>query len=229
MTFGSDVSRFCQSTISSPLAAHALITTSYSGESSTTEVYEAFILIGDTLSTISSLTSLATGLAVADAVVVAWDLPEMISFPPDYRTSLANRIGVSVTPTATPAPSPSLPTQTGNVTPTPDAPLSTGAKAGIGVGVVLGAAVIVGIIILLWLRRRKRGPAVGLGQAVAEMEDQDGTHAKKRWFFGGRWRNEAEVRPTLTQELDSKAVRLVPGPPVELDSAEVRHDEAVHR
>jgi hypothetical protein len=46
--------------------------------------------------------------------------------------------------------------------------------------------------------------------------------------FSGRWKNEVEGRPAPTPELDSKAVRVVPGQPEELDSAEVGHHEEAH-
>lgn len=216
MTFGSDVSRFCQSTISSPVVAHAFITTTEEGNKSTIEVYEIPTVVTGAQSTISNLTSLATGLAVADPVVVAWALQDMSSFPSDYRTSLASKIGIALVSGATPASSSSLPKETEDSVSTANPPLSTGAKAGMGVGIAVGVAVIAGILGLFWLRRRKRNQII-----IAEMADQDETNARRRWFLGGRWRNEAEVRPTPTQELDSKAVRIVPGPPAELDSAQV--------
>ncbi|KAF2676246.1 hypothetical protein K458DRAFT_424867 [Lentithecium fluviatile CBS 122367] len=174
------------------------------------------------------MTSIFTGLAVADPVVVAWASEDMSSFPSDYRTSLADRIGVVMNMDATPESTSSLPsqTQTGESVPPIDPSLSTGAKAGIGVGVALGVAVIVGIVTLLRLRRRKRKSAVDSEQTgIPEMEDQDATNGRRRWFLGGRWRNEAEVRGVPTQELDSKAVHVVPGPPAELDSSEVRQEE----
>ena len=53
------------------------------------------------------------------------------------------------------------------------------------------------------------------------MEDQDAAFAKKKWFLGGRWRNELGVK-NEPHELDSKAVNLVPGSPIELDAADRR-------
>jgi len=247
MTFGSDVSRYCQSTVSSFLVAHALITTTNTFDGSSTEVYEVTTVDDQATITISNLTSLmVTGLAVAEPVVVAWNLQEMTSFPTKYRNSLASRIGVVLETNATPVSTPALPNETGDptgdpkgdptgdptgdTTPIPNASLSTGAKAGIGVGVVFGVALVLGAIVLLWLRRRKQGKPLSPERAIIpEMADQDRTHARRRWFLGGRWRTEVEVMPTPAQELDSKTVRSLPGPPVEMGSVEVNHREGVSR
>jgi len=60
-----------------------------------------------------------------------------------------------------------------------------------------------------------------------------------KWLLGGRWRHEADSKSKaqelyvnegdyelegegLQQELDSRAVIIVPGPPVELDAREMR-------
>ena len=80
-----------------------------------------------------------------------------------------------------------------------------------------------GAAVLFWLKKRRRPQdAPYQADTTAEMEDQDHTLAKRKWFLGGSWRNEAEAKRDPL-ELDSKTVRLVAGPPVELDSYEVQH------
>lgn len=229
MTFGSDISRFCQSTISSPLRAHAILTTisDYSG-ATTQKVYEWTIIKEGSASTVSNMTSISIGLAVAGPVVVAWNREEMLQFPAEYRTSLASKIGVVLETGATPASTSELPRRTGDSPPNPPSTrFSSGVKAGISVGAILGAAIIVGTILLLWFRKRKRRTAVDSDQpGISEMEDQDAKQARMRWFLGGRWRSEVEAaHATPTQELDSKVVHVVPGPPAELDSSEIRYPD----
>lgn len=53
-------------------------------------------------------------------------------------------------------------------------------------------------------------------------------HAPSRfkWFLEGRWRSEAEERIDL-QELDSKTVKIVPGPPVELEASYLGRKEGI--
>ena len=173
----------------------------------------------------SSITGLATGLAVADPVVVAWNLEEMELFPDAYRTSLAKRIGV-----ASPASglsSSNFPEATGNGMNTdPDKAasdgLSTGAKAGIGVGVSLGTVLLIAALVLYLIQRSAKTKE--RNTAMAELEDPQTTNSRKRWFLGGRWRNEAGVDGSTKHELDSRAVNVVSGPPAELDSRHIRHD-----
>jgi hypothetical protein len=226
MTIGSDVWLSCLSTITSPLVVHGLVSRT-GADGIISAAYEITSIIGSSTSVVSNITSIATGLAVARPFIIAWDLEEMTDFPSDYRTSLANKIGVVMTMDATPAGTSRLPspTSTASLPPHSTSQLSSGAKAGLGVGVAIGVALIVSISTFLILRRRKRRATVGPEQtSIPEMEDQDATNARRRWFFGGRWRNEAETRTVPTQELDSKTVHIVPGPPAELDSSTPRHD-----
>lgn len=221
MTFGPDVSRFCQSTITTPIPAHAYITTS------NTSLYEVVTSKGGTASTISQITTLGTRLAVADPVVVAWDLEEMAQFPTDYRASLAKRIGVAL-PTST-SKSATF-SEIGRNPEKSSNPASAGpgigAKAGIGVGVAVGIMLLLGLLVFYLVRRRKARQLAIIhgsnGIDTAEMEDQDATNARRKWFLGGRWRNEAEVRTAPTPELDSRTVHVVPGFPVELRSEEAK-------
>ncbi|KAF1971226.1 hypothetical protein BU23DRAFT_184741 [Bimuria novae-zelandiae CBS 107.79] len=219
MSFGSGIPRFCQSTITVPLAVHAYIT------SNGTSSYEWTTTAADGSASIdSSITGLATGLAIADPVVVAWNLDELAQFPAGYRTSLAEKIGVELT--ATPASSLTLPGKTGEaVEPSPHPNvLDTGAKIGIGVGAGMVVCILLGVLLFLYIRRRRNRKHTTVeersGPETAEMEDHDAVLAKKKWYLGGRWRNEAAAEGPPTQELDSKTVHVVPGPPAELDSRE---------
>jgi hypothetical protein len=247
MTIGTYMPRSCVSSITTPVLAHALMelptvstytfvtgSTSWTSASSFTYLaYEVLTTLAltpspgvfeDTVTVVANLTTITSGLAVADPIQVAWQLKDLSSFPASYATSIADRIGVSMTPTV--SNTPTLPRETG-ASPTPQATgttkLSTSAKAGIGIGSVIGVLAITATVILLWLRaRRKATPApVNNGHAVPEMEDQDKSLAKRKWFLGGRWRSEAQAEG-LTQELDSRTVHIVPGPPAELETHAVR-------
>ncbi|KAF2829619.1 hypothetical protein CC86DRAFT_435446 [Ophiobolus disseminans] len=177
----------------------------------------------------SNTTKLTNGVAIADAISIGWQPSDLSKFPPAYATDIARKIGVPLI-TATPATSSSLPRETSTlpVLPPPQN-LSTAAKAGIGIGAALGFTVIISIIVAILLlrkRRQKRAAATPSTDArpdTPEMEDQDVTLATRKWYLGGRWRNEAEARND-PEELDSRAVHVVPGPPAELDAAERRRE-----
>ncbi|KAF2185534.1 hypothetical protein K469DRAFT_778477 [Zopfia rhizophila CBS 207.26] len=137
MTFGSEWPRACLSSFSTPFRAYALLTTiPYSGASSSTVVYEyvtsTFVggsfTNGYSSSTASNITTVTLGMAVADPVVVAWELQDFSLFPTGYASSLAQKIGVSLESTPTPATTSSLPQQTNP--PSEPHNLSTGQKAG---------------------------------------------------------------------------------------------------
>ena len=231
MIFASEWPSACISSFSSPFQAHALLTTAL--DSGATSVQTAYEFVTSTYiggsgttaykaSTIANIVTVSQGLAVADPVVVAWQTKDFQSFPTAYATSLAQKIGIKLNDTS-PTLNDTSPISAGKG-------LSTGAKAGIGVGVVFGAAIF-GIPFVLWYlrRHRKKTQTVDGTDNVAEMEDQDGTLAGRKWFLGGKWRSEASAIQRQ-QELDSKTVRVVPGPPVELDGterqpgSEIRHE-----
>jgi hypothetical protein len=236
MTFGSDVQRYCISSISTPFRAHALVTRSFpsmlNGIStfSYSMVYEYVTATfagtdaaGNSVFstfTVSNITTISSALAVADPIRVAWQLEDLAVFPTAYAASLGSKIGASPTPRVQTVPD--LPRETSK--PPASQELSTASKAGIGVGSVLGAIIIVTAIILLWMRsRRKRSIPMQESTQVPEMEDQDGNLAKRKWFLGGRWRSEAHAERTA-QELDSKTVHVVPGPPAELEAHNYSQD-----
>jgi hypothetical protein len=159
-------------------------------------------------------------------VIVAWQIEDLQLFPSDYQTSLARKIGVP------------LPTGTSSRQPTnasmPD-DLSTAAKAGIGVGAVVVAAIIGLLTMILCIRRRRKRASTIQRPNVAELEDPDQNNTPRKWFFGGKWRNEVhaeavnevhanavenELDSTIVQnELDSRNVHIIPGPPAELDGS----------
>ncbi|KAH7382131.1 hypothetical protein BKA66DRAFT_570433 [Pyrenochaeta sp. MPI-SDFR-AT-0127] len=214
---------WCSSTFSTPLPAFALLTVQTTQNENAT-VYDH--ITTTTLSngivrtsTLSNLTTITTGVAIAKPWFIAWESKDLSQFPSSYATSLASKIGVTLSGMATPASSSSLPRQTD--LPPSNPSMSTGAKAGIGVGAVVGAALLLGALTILFLRRRKKYAPAAVEEeeedmGVAEMEDQDRELADRKWFVGGQWRN--EVRTEEKQhELDSKTVHVVPGPPAELD------------
>lgn len=171
-------------------------------------------------SKISSTTALSTGLAVADPVVIAWQIEDFRLFPSDYATSLARKIGVTLPTTGSDAKLPSDAESPG---------ISTGAKAGIGVGIAVGVlAILVAVVLLRLKKRRKAAQAVEPQHTLPEMADQDQDLAKKKWWAGGIWRSEADAHAD-PQELESKTVHVVPGPPAELDGAELRHPNETGR
>jgi NAD(P)-dependent dehydrogenase (short-subunit alcohol dehydrogenase family) len=89
--------------------------------------------------------------------------------------------------------------------------LSTGGKAGIGVGAVLGFVALGALLILLLLRRKKKLQH----PTVPEM---DGQPSGFKRFLGGKWRAEAEAKSEPV-EIDSRGIKVIPGPPVELEAA----------
>ena len=144
---------------------------------------------------ISSITTIATGLAVADPVVVAWQIDDVGTFPSEYVKSLVARYSIpSPASTSTPTINALEPT----TAPTSNG-LSTGTRVGIGVGVALAAALAGGLLIFWCLRRRRKaGGTEGPDAVISEMEDQDHTHTERKWYFGGRWRSEVDAKRLKT-------------------------------
>jgi hypothetical protein len=164
---------------------------------------------------LSSTTTIATGLAVADPVWIAWQIEDIGTFPSEYVKSLVERFGVAspsnTSTTISDAPGPTTILRANG--------LSTGAQVGVGVGATL-VAVIAGSLIIFWClkkRRRATASANAPDTVIPEMEVQDYSHSQRKWFLGGRWRNEVDAQATQS-ELDSKTVHVVPGPPAELEA-----------
>jgi hypothetical protein len=211
----------CVSAFSTPLAVHALYTTTYTNGVSSS-FYEQVI---NDQSTVSNMTTMARGTAIADPLYVAWEAKDLSLFPVAYATSLAQKIGVAFTPTATPASSRN-PSQTGTAgtpsatDPAPDSGLSSGAKIGIGVGVGVGAALLIALIALLFivrrLRRRNRAVSSYPNETTPAMDEHDGGGAvKNKWYQRARPNEEMEMHSGLN-ELDSMPVNYVSSAPVEL-------------
>jgi hypothetical protein len=78
---------------------------------------------------------------------------------------------------------------------------------------------IISISGFLLLRRRhaRNNIAASTSQpTTAEMEEQDTILSTRKWYLGGKWRSEAEAK-TEPGELDPRSIRVVGGPPVELE------------
>jgi hypothetical protein len=160
---------------------------------------------------ISNTTAIATGLAVADQVIVAWQTDDLNLIPLEYASCLANEMGIAL-PDSTPTTSTSSPTNTSADPFKPSIP-STGAKASTAVGAVLGAVIV--IVVTLCLRQRRNAVPVTRVSNIVEMEDPDRVLQERKWFFGWIWKSEVVGEPTRN-ELDSKTTHVVSGPAAEL-------------
>lgn len=224
MTFGSEFYQACISTFSTPMEAIVLLTTSAASGVPPITAYEltgtSYVPSADSYSTwtVSSTTTLATGLAIADPVVVAWQEENFQLFPSEYVASLTKRFEISI------------PSATGSSPPQTEVPspgLSSGAKAGVGIGIaVLVVSLMAGAFVFCIKRRRQvRSQSSRPVPGISEMDGQDHEFSKKKWWAGGKWRSEVDTSAER-QELDSKTVHVVSGPLAELDGAEMRplHD-----
>lgn len=210
----------CVSAISTPLPVRALYTTTYTNGNSAS-FYEQVI---NDQSTVSNMTTMTRGTAVADPLYVAWEAKDLSLFPVAYATSLAQKIGVTdFTPTATPASGATTggPSQTGDSAASSSSGLSSGAKIGIGVGVGAGVALLLALVAMgIMLRRsRKRNQAAASypNESTPAMHDHN---VGGKWGHTGRPGEEMEMNQG-PNELDSMPVQYVAGPPVELDGTGV--------
>lgn len=177
MTIG-DEDYLCRSTFSTPLRAFApfTITESETTPDSPRVVYQSTGCAQNDdaedceVSTKANITTLSSGLAVADSISIYWEDKDLSLFPSAYALSVAQQFKV---PTFTPMPAPgtssALPRETNP--PPPSSGLSTGAKAGIGVGAVVGAAAIVGLGLLSVCLRRRRRRRVTVGTPGNELPE----------------------------------------------------------
>lgn len=156
------------------MKVHALVTTTISGAATT-----FYDLALNDKTTVSNISTMAHGTAIADPLYVAWEAKDLSFFPVAYATSLAQKIGVEFTPTATPksrsgvsssiasrtgTSSSSSSDSSGSSTSTADpaksssssSGLSTGAKLGIGLGVGIGALLVAAVIGMAFIIRRMR-------------------------------------------------------------------------
>lgn len=172
----------------------------------------------------ANITTISSCVSVeAEALFVVWEETDLPNFSPAYATSLAKRIGLSLTPSATPASPSSLPTRTTSSRPSisPSKGLSTGARVGIGVGSAIVLLLAISLIAFIVLRKRRKHREATTSfshqRYHPEMEDQDASLATRKWFLRGRWRSEVETPKDKPSELDSRSVRVVGGPLQELD------------
>ena len=230
MTFGSAYPDVCLSSFSTPFRAYAAIITApaFDGQEvipvyDYTTIYEPSGGVRET-SVISDITTLATGLAVADPVIVNWQIDDVGTFPSEYVKSLVARYSVPA-PAGTSTPTVNALAPTNALEPTtapassPSSPngLSTGTQIGIGIGVAVAAA-LVGSLSIFWCLRRRRERAAN-DVVIPEMEDQDFTKSQRRWY------NELDAQATQN-ELDSKPVHELPQPPAELQAHDPFGDDA---
>jgi hypothetical protein len=211
----------CMSAISTPLPVLALYTTTYTNG----RVDSFYQQVINDQSTVSNMTTMSSGTAIADPLYVAWESKDLSLFPIAYATSLAQAIGVDFTPTATPASGASTggPSQTGNSSQngdSSDSGLSSGTKIGIGVGVGVGAALLVALIamgvIIRRLRKRNQAVASYPNETTPAMDGHDAGLAQNKWYH--RQPNEEIEMNSAPNELDSMPVNYVSTPPVELDA-----------
>lgn len=153
---------------------------------------------------------------------------------PAYATSLANRLGLVMTPSATPGTLAGLPeeisaTSTGHLS-APDSKLSNGEKAGVGVGVaaLLFFLFVTLVAFLMRHRLRRRARASQDPGILPEMDDSKPILLRK-WFLGGKWRSEVGDQH-VSHELDpgcgpprerSMNTRVVTDSPAELEEAAI--------
>jgi hypothetical protein len=227
----------CISAISTPLPVRALYTTTYTNGVSSS-FYEQVI---NDQSTVSNMTTMTRGTAIADPLYVAWEAKDLSLFPIAYATSLAQKIGVAFTPTATPASgatsrgaSKTGSSQTDSTgssqtdspnSNNPNSGLSSSAKIGIGVGAGIGVALILALIAMFFvvrrLRRRNRAVTSYPNETTPVMHGDDGGVGKAKWYQRSRPGDEGMEmeRQTGPNELDSMPVSYVSGEPVELEGS----------
>ncbi|KAF1951112.1 hypothetical protein CC80DRAFT_363402, partial [Byssothecium circinans] len=135
LTFGPKTRALCYSSVSTPLIS---------------------------TSTYKIVSMLSQGIAVADPVIVGWQMHDLTAFPSAYASSPAQKIGVSLAMSTAALPGSSLSTPLATAPPrntyigeTPSPPRSnTGALVGIAVGSIIGRALLGAISIILLIRQR---------------------------------------------------------------------------
>jgi hypothetical protein len=241
MTLGPEYSIGCISRFSTPLTAYYVVTNGTStAQSKSQTLVETRLVTPGVIDDLTTATSVLTrgGIAIADPIVVGWEREDLTLFPTNYASSLAQRIGVPFTASsAVPASTSRLPQQTNSSSPSSasKSPHLTGGQiAGISIGVILAVALVGVGFFLLYTRKRRKATALGVnGSQLPEMEGQ--SSGIGRWFWPGQWRPKSKVQELnanvsdceldgegVRPELDSRAVVIVPGEPVELDAEEAQ-------
>jgi hypothetical protein len=154
-----------------------------------------------------------SGTAYASPFLVWWQSSDLTNFPEDYASSIASVIKVpfgdksNISSNSTAPPLTPPPANTSDQ----GSKLSPDAIAGMAVGIVIFVIFIVVLGLYLWRRRKQQRIQ---HPDVAEME---GSSRGLKHFVGGRWRAEQDGTSQLV-EAGSTSVRIIPGPPVELDN-----------
>ena len=176
----------------------------------------------ESIATLKNLpTTVMFGEAMAKPFTVYWQFSDLSRFPSDYASSVASVIKVPLENTTTLSSSTTSPTSTHSAT-DPDSKgssLSPGAIAGIAIGV--GALVISSIVVFLYLRRKRKQQQRLQHPEVPEMVAS--SRGLKR-FIGGKWRAETDGT-SQPVEAGSTSVRIIPGPPVELDGTQMEREQ----
>lgn len=206
----------CEKTFSSPMTALTNFTTTLSVDIDTTVTVPAIDLTTmlcagsnpcQPETTLGRPVEVKSGVAHARPMVVYWQSSDLSGFPYEYASSIASVINVTWQNFTTTSPPPPTP-RAKNSGPSP------GAIAGIAVGI--GVFLIVSIVLLLYLRRRMKQKQQQRLQHPG-MSEMEGSSRGLKHFVGGRWRAEQDGT-SQPVEAGSTSVKIIPGPPVELDS-----------
>jgi hypothetical protein len=87
MTVSGNLDRKCHNTINSSLKVFGLFTTAR------TSVCDYVMTEGNKAVTYSDIKTISSGIAVADAAVVGWQMDDLSRFPSNYVSSLVQGIG----------------------------------------------------------------------------------------------------------------------------------------
>jgi hypothetical protein len=235
MTFGPQWEHACIGNISTPPKISLPFTTSLNYEDITSYEYVGRIFVaatygtdGYSTSTFSNISTATAGFIAADPIVVGFQEHDLLSFPAEYVSSLAERYDrtwTAASPPATAAGVPSLPAQTNpSQKPLDSSGLDTGAKIGIGIGTGVGTTALAILGAFIFLRKRRKATEHQEDNEISdigipEIEDRDEVLSSKKWYLFGKWRNEMPTG-SQRQELDPKGIHVVNQVPVELEALE---------
>ena len=211
----------CEKTFSSPMTALTNFTTTLSVLSVdvnmtvtvsaidlTTELCpDGFSKPCEPRTTLSRPVEVKSDVAYASPMTVYWQSSDLSGFPYEYASSIASVINLTWQNFTTTSPPPPTP-RAKNSGPSP------GAIAGIAVGI--GVFLIFSIVLLLYILRRMKQKQQQRLQHPG-MSEMEGSSRGLKHFVGGRWRAEQDGT-SQPVEAGSTSVKIIPGPPVELDS-----------
>lgn len=169
---------------------------------------QPFISIG--LTTVGSVAQSLSGEIWAEPVLIYWQKSDLPSFPSKYAAEVAASIGIMSSADSKFSSTSAIEQQHfsgGN------ARISKGEITGIVVGTIFFALLLGGSILLLLQRRRQK-------RRLPDLPEMTGHTLGLKRFMAGKWRAEADAK-TAPTEIDSRSVRVIPGPPVELEGSQV--------